>query len=36
MGLTENQKNLIRAISKNDMVSAKKCALSCTTEDLLI
>ncbi len=33
MGLTENQKNLIQAISKNDMVSAKKCALSCITED---
>lgn len=33
MGLTENQKRLIEAISKNDMTSARKCAIACLSED---
>lgn len=33
MGLTDNQKRLIRAISQNDIQSAKKCAIACVTED---
>lgn len=33
MGLTENQKRLIQAVSQNDMRSAKKCAVACVAED---
>ena len=33
MGLTDNQKRLIKAVSENDMISAKKCAIACLTED---
>lgn len=33
MGLTDNQKRLIQAISQNDIQSAKKCAIACVTED---
>lgn len=33
MGLTDNQKRLIQAVSQNDMQSAKKCAIACITED---
>lgn len=33
MGLTENQKRLIQAVSQNDIISAKKCAIACVTED---
>lgn len=34
MGLTENQKRLIQAVSQNDMQSAKKCAIACVAEDM--
>jgi len=33
MGLTDNQKRLIQAVSQNDIQSAKKCAIACVTED---
>lgn len=33
MGMTDNQKRLIRAIAENDMRSARKCALACLSED---
>lgn len=33
MGLTENQKRLIQAVSQNDITGAKKCAIACVTED---
>lgn len=33
MGLTDNQKRLIQAISQNDIQSAKKCAIACVEED---
>ena len=33
MGLTDNQKRLIQSISQNDIMSAKKCAIACLTED---
>lgn len=33
MGLTDNQRRLIQAVSQNDMQSAKKCAIACVTED---
>lgn len=33
MGLTDNQKRLIQAVSQNDIQSAKKCAIACVEED---
>lgn len=33
MGLTDNQKRLIQAVSQNDMKAAKKCAIACVSED---
>lgn len=33
MGLTDNQKRLIQAISQNDIQSAKKRAIACVVED---
>lgn len=33
MGLTDNQKRLIQAVSKNDIMAAKKCAIACVVED---
>jgi ATPases of the AAA+ class len=33
MGLSDNQKRLIQAVSQNDIMAAKKCAISCITED---
>lgn len=33
MGLTENQKKLIEAVSENDILQAKKCAVACCMED---
>lgn len=33
MGLTDNQKRLIQAVSKNDIIAAKRCAIACVTED---
>lgn len=33
MGLTDNQKRLIQAVSSNDIQSAKKCAIACIAED---
>lgn len=33
MGLTDNQKRLIQAVSQNDIQSAKKHAIACVTED---
>ena len=33
MGLTDNQKQLIRAVSQNDIQVAKKCAIACIAED---
>ncbi|MCU0079316.1 ATP-binding protein [Extibacter muris] len=33
MGLTDNQQRLIRSIAENDILSAKKCAVACLTED---
>lgn len=33
MGLTDRQQKLIQAVSKNDIMEAKKCALACVTED---
>lgn len=33
MGMTDNQKRLIRAIAESDMRSARKCALACLSED---
>ena len=33
MGLSENQKRLIQSVSQNDIISAKKCAIACITED---
>lgn len=33
MGLTDNQKRLIQAVSQNDIQSAKKCAIACVAED---
>jgi SpoVK/Ycf46/Vps4 family AAA+-type ATPase len=33
MGLSENQKRLVQAVSQNDIISAKKCAIACVTED---
>lgn len=33
MGLTDNQKRLIEAISKSDISLAKKCAIACLEED---
>lgn len=33
MGLTDNQRRLIQAISQNDIQSAKKCAIACVSED---
>lgn len=33
MGLTENQKKLIEAVSENDILKAKKCAVACCKED---
>lgn len=33
MGLTDNQKRLIQAVSQNDIQAAKKCAIACVTED---
>ncbi len=34
MGLTENQKQLIKAVSQNDIQTAKRCAIACVTEDI--
>lgn len=34
MGLTENQKRLIQAVSQNDSISARKCAIACIAEDV--
>ncbi|MDD3029842.1 MAG: ATP-binding protein [Alphaproteobacteria bacterium] len=33
MGLTDNQKRLIQAVSLNDIQAAKKCAIACVAED---
>lgn len=33
MGLTDNQKKLIEAVSQNNIQTAKKCAIDCLTED---
>lgn len=33
MGLTDNQKCLIKAVSQNDIQYAKKCAIACVVED---
>lgn len=33
MGLTNNQQELIKAVSQNDIVKAKKCAIACVAED---
>ena len=33
MGLTDNQKQLIKAVSQNDMIAAKKNAIACIAED---
>lgn len=33
MGLTDNQKRLIQAVSQNDIMAAKKCAIACVVED---
>lgn len=33
MGLTDNQRRLIRAVAENDIRNAKKCAIACLTED---
>lgn len=33
MGLTDNQQRLIRAVTENDIQSAKKCAIACLEED---
>ena len=33
MGMTDNQKQLIRAVAENDIRSAKKCAIACLSED---
>lgn len=33
MALTDNQKQLIQAVSQNDIQSAKKCAIACVVED---
>ena len=33
VGLSENQKKLIQAISQNDIMAAKKCAIACVAED---
>lgn len=33
MGMTDNQKRLIRAVAENDIRSAKKCAIACLAED---
>lgn len=33
MGLTDNQRRLIQAVSQNDIQSAKKYAIACVTED---
>ena len=33
MGLTDSQQRLIQSIAQNDIISAKKCAISCLDED---
>lgn len=33
MAITDNQRRLIRAVAENDMCSARKCALTCLSED---
>lgn len=33
MGLTNNQQRLIKAVSENDIMAAKKCAIACVAED---
>lgn len=33
MAITDNQRRLIRAVAENDMRSARKCALTCLSED---
>lgn len=33
MGLTDNQRKLICAITENDIRNAKKCAIACLAED---
>ncbi len=33
MGLTDNQQRLIRAVTENDIQSARKCAVACLIED---
>lgn len=33
MGMTDNQKRLIRAVAENDIRNAKKCAIACLAED---
>jgi len=33
MGLTDNQKRLIQAVSQSDIMAAKKCAIACVAED---
>lgn len=33
MGLTENQKRLIKAVAGKDLPAARKCALACVSED---
>lgn len=33
MGLTNNQMELIKAVSQNNLQFAKKCAVACVTED---
>lgn len=33
MGLTDNQKRMIQAVSQNDIQFAKKCAVACVVED---
>lgn len=33
MGLSENQKKLIQAVSQNNIIEAKKCSIACIVED---
>ena len=33
MGLTDNQKRMIQAVAQNDIIQAKKCAITCLVED---
>ena len=36
MGLSESQKRLIQAVSQNDIMAAKKCAITCVAEDTTV